>query len=357
MKILIITSSIVPNGGTERVISNLTRIFKNIEGLKVKLISISSTAKDIPAFTFHSTVIHLAQRKLESSIFGKLMWYAKVVPLLKKKIREESPDIVLSMGHNISIMMPFVNRKRVYTFACEHINFHTIPRLYRTIIKVVYPKLYGVIVLSKLAREKLREIHPNIYIIPNSLSFPNTKAANLYKHSIIMVGRISSEKGYDRMPAIASILKRELPDWHINIFGDGPDRKKIEKMCEERDVSDYVTFWGSVSDIREKYLDSSILMLTSYTEALPMAIIEANACGLPVVAYENEGVNSLIESGYNGYKIESDNLNEFAEKVCKIANDPTLRQQMSENSIKASSEYSESSVAEKWRQLFSSISK
>lgn len=348
MKVLILCSSIIPNGGSERAISNLSRILTDIDGIKHKIVSVCSNTNQKCAFEFLGEVIHLDLGNLKNNVLRKIIWYRRAIPRLKKVINTENPDIVLSVGHNISIMLPFITHKNCRTYACEHIAFDTIPYIYRLIIYKVYPHLSGVIVLSNNAKYKMNGVNQNIIVIPNCLTFNPTTTTTLDNKSIIMVGRISKEKGYDRLIPIAEGLKREISDWHINIYGDGPDRENIQNQIEEKNLSDFVTLHGLEERIFEKYPKNDILILTSYTEALPMVIVEANSFGLPVIGYENEGVNALVENEFNGFVVPSNNVSIFIDLLVELALDHKKLMAFSNNSLKMAKKYTYKKICLMW---------
>lgn len=84
---------------------------------------------------------------------------------------------------------------------------------------------------------------------------------------------------------------------------------------------------------------------------MPMVILEAASHGLPVIAYRNEGTELLIKNGYNGFLIDSDNVEAFAEHIKALINNNNLRQRLSQNALKNIEEYSPDNITIKWKQL------
>lgn len=360
MKICIICSSVIPNGGTERAISIASKIFKSVDNIETNILSLCSSENDIPAFEYKCPITHLNLEPLKEKITDKVFWYLKAIRRLKKYIKSGNYDCIIAYGHNISIMLPFIRSKNEKIFAYEHINFDTIPALFHKIITYVYPYLDGVIVLSEIAKRKLTATNTNIIIIPNSIPFnssveiPNIQTFN---NRIIMVGRVSPEKGYERIIPIAKILKSRFPNWTLNIYGDGPDLPKIKEDLEKEDLTGYIICHGQVKDIQNEYPKGDILMLTSYTEALPMVIIEANYFGLPVVAYENEGTQTLIDDGKNGYIINDNDVNSFVDRLENLITNFQEYKVMSDNARLSASNYTIDKVRSKWLQFISINSK
>lgn len=352
MKILIICSSIIPCGGTEKAIANMIRLFSKAEYNECCIVSICSCNNEKPAFEISAPIKHMNIESLSSGLFGKIKWYFNVIPQIRKILEEVAPDIIFSIGHNISIMMPFsIHNTPVY--ACEHIDYTTIPNLSRFFMKCLYPHLTGVVALSKTAKTKMKSLNRNIVVIPNSIKTHNL---NIFDNKdltrFIMVGRISPEKGYDRIIPIAKALKEELTNFSIDIYGDGPMRAEIEKQIKSNNLQDVIKIYGFEKNIAEKYKGSSILLLTSYTEALPMVIIEANSYGLPVIAYDNEGARELIRNDENGFTINNNDVNSYVDKILYLVNNTEKLTAMRYSSYKMSEQYSEDIVNTKWLDLF-----
>lgn len=349
MKIGIICSSVVANGGSERAVSNMTRLFAEIPGVETKVVSLCSADGDSTCFEFAAPIVHAGLRPLQLSMVGKAKWYAGTYKVLRGIVKRHRFDVLLGIGHNVSILLPFVKHGRMMAYACEHIAYDTIPQSSRFLIQKIYPMLDGVIALSRGAAEKLAGLNSRIIVIPNSISFalPNNADAG-EKKSIIMVGRLSAEKGYDRLIPIAAELKKRFPAWRIDVFGDGPMRGVIAEMLRKNSLTDYVNLHGQVSNIGEQYCESDLLMLTSPSEALPMAIIEANSQGLPAIGYENEGTKALIDDGRTGFIIPDGDVDGFIERLGLLIEDRRLREEMGQNALKKVEMFKPERVKQLW---------
>ena len=351
MKIIILCSNIIPSGGTERAIYNLTNLLVKDSRYNISIISACSGNTDIPYFEFKNVnIYHLELPELQINFFNKLNWYRVAQKRLRKKIKELGPDLILGYGHNMNIMLPFiVKREKIY--GCEHINYDTIPYSSKLIMKLIYPFLNGIVVLSKTAQKNYCRLNQNTYVIPNAVSFTQNLPSSLLRKRMIMIGRLSEEKGYERLVPIAQEIKSQVLDWKIDIYGDGPLKGKLKKIFEQEDLSDLITLKGNTTDIQKELNESSFLLMTSYTEALPMAIIEAKTCGVPAIAYECEGTKELITDSVDGFLVKSSK--EFSTKIKLLINDRALLLAMGLNAYISADKYSESNIKEYWDRLFS----
>ena len=107
---------------------------------------------------------------------------------------------------------------------------------------------------------------------------------------------------------------------------------------------------GQVDDILERIKDASVFVLSSVSEGMPNALMEAMALGLPVVATDcpTGGPRQLIQNGENGLLVENQNEAALADAVLKILSDENLSQKLSKNARKITEEYSKEKICAQW---------
>lgn len=346
MKIVIVIADISKTGGTERATINLANML--CQNHEVKILTISD--KKIPFFELNKNVKidALGLQEIPKAIYKKVSWFLSLYRSLKKKLEIYSPDIIVGEGHNISTILPFSKNIGARTIASEHIDYDSIPSWSRALMKYVYPKHYCVVVLSHIARNKILPINKKVEVIPNTLPFESNSNADLVNQRIIMVGRISKEKGYDRLVPIAEKLQQEFPTWKIEIFGNGDLKSQIIELFREKQLHN-VQINEPVKDIQNEYLKSSILFITSYSEAMPMVILEAQSCGLPVIGFRCEGTETLIKNDETGFVVES--ADEFYSKTKLLISDLVRRQNMGISAKKEASYYNSENIKKLWEKI------
>lgn len=129
-----------------------------------------------------------------------------------------------------------------------------------------------------------------------------------FKHSFSLtcVGSISYRKGQDIIvDAVKKLTKQERSRVQINLVGDGPERLTIQKQIEKYQLSDSISWLGSMdnSEIRTILSNSDIFILTSRNEGLPISIIEAMREGLPILSTSISGIPELVKNNHNGILI------------------------------------------------------
>lgn len=197
---------------------------------------------------------------------------------------------------------------------------------------------------------------PNICVIPNANTFEVDKTTKLEHQKAIAVGRLEHQKGFEDMIDAWHAVHQIHPDWTLHIYGEGKLRESLQQQIDRLGLSKVVFLEQPVQNIVEKYLDSSILLMTSRYEGLPMSLLEGQACGLPMVSYTCKcGPKDIITDGENGFLIPEGGIQTMAKKVCTLIEDADLRKQMGQKSKDNSVKFSEVSIMKKWEQLFNQI--
>lgn len=145
---------------------------------------------------------------------------------------------------------------------------------------------------------------------------------------ILFLGRLDPRKGvYELLDAIA-IMRLQIPVV-LTIAGDG-DRRDIQARINALRLADVVEFTGWVvgSEKTKVYADACVYVLPSYAEGLPLAIIEAMAAGLPIVATNVGGIPDVVEDGVNGILVKPRDVTSLAAALIALLRDPELRRKM-----------------------------
>jgi len=194
-------------------------------------------------------------------------------------------------------------------------------------------------------------------VIPNALSFYPETISSCEKKRAIAVGRLVYEKGFDILIDIWATLAKHLPDWELNIFGSGNQKEALQTRIKSLKLESAVHIHEPVKDIIGQYLEHSMLLFPSrYLEALPMALLEAESCGLPLVAFDAPcGPKDIIEDGKNGFLIPAGDNEAFAKRIIELAQSENLRKSMGKTARNHSLQYNEERIMKEWLDLFSRL--
>jgi glycosyltransferase involved in cell wall biosynthesis len=142
------------------------------------------------------------------------------------------------------------------------------------------------------------------------------------------VGRLSPEKGPEVFVRAAMMLKARLPDAHAVLIGEGPMREELLGLRRRYGLEDCVHFAGLWRDMPALYGELDMLVCCSHTEAMPLALLEAMACGLPTVATRVGGVPDIVEHGHTGWLVGAGDFDDIGRCCALLLADADLRRRM-----------------------------
>lgn len=196
----------------------------------------------------------------------------------------------------------------------------------------------------------------NMIVIPNPCVIQTDAVADKSIRRVIAVGRHTVQKGFDRLVDIWKIVHRDYPDWTLEIFGEGDLKITLQRKIEDLDLGNSIFLKSVKTHIEKGYLNSSVFVLSSKYEGLPLVLMEAMECGLPPVAFKCKcGPKDLIEDGKNGLLVENGDIEGFAKALMKLMADMNLRNKMGSEAKRTMMAYTEENIMKKWEKLFQEL--
>lgn len=198
----------------------------------------------------------------------------------------------------------------------------------------------------------------NVKVISNPASFFPDKVSPCTSKQVVAAGRLVGQKGFDRLIAAWKIVVTKHPDWILKIYGDGWLREQLQFQIEELQLQNNCFLENTVSDIAEKFIESSIFVLSSRYEGMAMVVAEAMACGIPVVSYSCHcGPRDIISDGIDGYLVTEGDIDGLAQKIILLIEDEELRKNMGIKARMKAGRYTLDRIGAQWEALFESLLK
>lgn len=200
---------------------------------------------------------------------------------------------------------------------------------------------------------------PNIQVIPNAALFMADRYADMSRKRVIAVGRLDYQKGFDRLIDAWQIVCSTglFQEWRLDIFGQGEWKDMLKARIKEYGLQNSLHLNEPTKEIAKEYADSSMLVMSSNYEGFPMVMIEAMACGLPVVTFDFKcGPRDIIKDEENGLIVPDGDIQALADAMMRLMANESLRQTMSVEARKVTETYSEEVVMRQWVSLFETVS-
>lgn len=280
--------------------------------------------------------------------------------------KELKPDLVLSfIGKNNIMALNTATREDIKVVvsvrADPYMEYNTMAL--KSGMLATFGKAAGIVVQTNDAKKFFpRYIRRKCTILPNAINpaFLRNRFIDEREGSVVMVGRLDENKNHTMvMEAFSEIIKEGHESLKLKIYGDGPDRIKLQRKAIALGIDKNVQFVGMVSNVAEHIEKADLFVLASKQEGMPNALIEAMALGLPCISTDCPcgGPRDLITNGENGLLIPVDDKNALKEAMLKVLNNKELAEKLGKNATKVQEKYSPEASYKKWEKYFENILK
>lgn len=201
----------------------------------------------------------------------------------------------------------------------------------------------AVVVQTHAVEATVRDCAPGIdllAVVPNPLppTLPDRRAydSGQGRYRIVASGRLVAEKQFQGLIRAFAAICRQIADWDLWIWGDGPLRVELERLVAELQLDDRVKIAGATKYLWEKMLESHLFVLTSSHEGFPNALLEAMALGLPAVAFDCEfGPRDISDGGQTAVLVTRDDWTALSAAIKHLALDARKRHRLAESGCSA----------------------
>lgn len=350
-------------GGAERVISQLASNLVS-RGLDCTLITFDKT--DDPNFYPVDTQIkriRLGDKDPRLVVTEKISYlrflYISLLRLFTlrsftKEARDEQHVFISFLTH-INIVTAaaclFTNTKLIVSErTCPKFSAGWFGKILRSL---VYLRADRIVTQTNDGKNFLpRQLRQKVLTIANPIKQhpPGGISAEAHQHRIILgVGRLSREKGFDRLIRIFQKAQNRFADLHLIIVGDGPEKENLTALIAKLKLEAKVSLPGAQANLEPFYEKATIFCLTSFYEGFPNALCEAMSFGIACIAMDcPTGPSEIIDHEINGLLVENGNETKFAEQLIKLIEHDEIRKRISNRAPSVVEKYSQSKINELW---------
>ena len=348
-------------GGAERVATLLANHWVG-QRHDVTLITFGGS-DDKPFFALHEEVAvrGLAAPAVEG-FAGKLGRNVTRVSRLRSLVKELRPDVVVAFMTEANVValwacwgwgVPVIISER------NQPDRPGLGRLHKLARRVSYPSARALVVQTEeIAGWAKGHFRIPIHVIPNPVQLA---PGRLHRNEcgvrfLVSLGRLAPQKGFDVLiRSFASLASRHV-DWHLVIYGEGPDRPFLERLRAESGYADRIQLPGLTKDSVEALGQASLFVLPSRFEGYPNVLLEALACGLPVVATACPGGTAeILRDGLHGMLVAPDDVSALAAALDVMMSAPPPSESCAAQARHAVAEFDIALVGQRWIDLLSLV--
>jgi len=373
MKIVYCTDSLNHLGGIQRVTTVKASALAAIPGNEVYIITVEGGGLSLFPLDSRVKIIHLDVPYYSIDWTSRLNLIKNTMikrkeheRKLKKVLNDIKPDVVISTGTSDKFFLTSITPKssiviREIHFCTKYRRFHAkgwFESFTSTVGEIIDYKIKTYDQVYILTEEDRRwwKNNSKVSVMPNPSSFTPLKSVPEKSKKVIAIGRYTIQKRFDNLLLIWDKVTRRFPDWHLEIWGEGGERPKLENLIKKLGIEKTVSLKGYTPNIEEHLQTTSLLALTSDYEGFAMVLIEAMAFGVPCVSFEcPSGPKDLITDGENGSLVPVDDLNLFADKLAFLMENNQERAEMARKAIKRAGDFTPEKIAERWMNEFERI--
>ena len=356
-KICFLVGNLSNSGGTERV---TTLIANNlVEYSKYEILILSIVDGKIPFFDLDPTIsitsIHDKKISFKSH-------YVSTVWNIRKFVQEKKIDTLIVVDSVACIFtIPALLGLKIKHICWEHFNFkHNNGVKSRDLARHLAARYCdNVITLTETDKlfwhDSLNKIKAKITTIANPCPYNIQDYEKTNSKVVLAVGRLSSQKGFDRLLECWIQVNRIVPDWKLKIVGDGDYRDKLSEFIKHHQLTDSVELVGKTDNVSKYYQEADIFCLSSRYEGFPMVLLETLAFGLPVISFDCETGPAEILANTDSILVPQGNIDLLASSLINLMKNEEKRKVISIKSKEKAKLYQPQSIIQHWIKLLDSF--
>lgn len=387
MKIVYVYDAIARIGGVEKILADKMNYFADVCAYDIYLITAAQGNHPF-SFPISAQVKHIdlnARFHLQYQYKAPLRWWMKwrldcdFERKIKKQIAQIDPDIIIATTYYKADVVCRLECRAKKIIESHCVKSHTgindgikrskpIQLLYDYLLKksflTIEEKSDAIVSLTEGDSKEWNADCKRKFVIPNSIPEIPPATSPRTAQRAISAGRLTKEKAFHRMIAAWMKVYRIHPEWQLDIYGEGEEKKVLLHTIKTLGLEGVVRIHPFSTDLEQEFLDSSMFLLSSLYEGFGLVLIEAMACGLPCIAFDCPyGPGEIIHHNKDGVllpdfdKLSTDahELWTMAWSVNKLISNPSLREKLGNAARENAKRFLPDKVMTKWIDLFNQL--
>ena len=356
---------VIPNlgsGGAERVASLLCNDWAG-QDHEVTLLTFEEAGAE-PFFPLDPRISlrPLAAAELSRGVASMLSKNFARVSRLRAALRALRPDAIVAFMTEANVLTLAAARGLHAPVVISERNQPNRPglgRMHKIARRLTYPLASAIVVQTEgIADWAESRFRVPVHVIPNPVPRAHSAGANAPAGAplIVSLGRLTSQKGLDLLIESFAQLAAKHQTWRVAIYGEGPERAALVRLVAKRGLADKVSLPGVTKDVPAALRQASLFVLPSRYEGYPNALVEALACGLPIVAADCPGATAeILKDGLHGMLVPAGDVPALTRALDAMMSSPELRAAYARRAVGAVTALDVRAIGQRWLDLFASL--
>lgn len=346
------------SGGTERVTTLIANELSKREEYKISILSLTDGLEPFFSLNPDISIYSLYEKKIsfKTKLFG-------VIWKIRQFVKSRNIDTLIVVDSISCIFtVPALYGLQVKHICWEHFNFrHDNGKKARGFARQLAARYCdNIITLTETDKlfwqEGIKKIKAKIIPISN----PSPYSIQTYEKKenskiVLAVGRLSYQKGFDRLLESWIEVSKAMPEWKLKIVGDGEDKLILSEFIKYNQLTASVELVGKTDNVSKYYKEAEIFCLSSRYEGFPMVLLETLAFGLPVISFDCETGPAEILADTDSILIPQDNINLFASSLINLMKNEEKRELINPKSKEKAKLYQPQFIIQQWIKLLDSF--
>lgn len=378
MKITCVIDSL-GGGGAERCMVDLVTNLHD-RGYEVTLMTLWSATPDAYKLPSYIPRIHPPPLELSEEKWYREILRTRSIKGMKKRVErpwkmrtalrtcllETHPDLVISFMDVTNILViGALFLSKIPVIIAEHTDprYHPLSLWWKMWRNFTYPLATRIVMLTEETRDWAKKQWPFSHPIalPNPILSPDppleTKPEYYHKEkNIVALGRLAWVKRFDFLIAAFARVADRFPDWQLTIFGEGELRPQLETQIKELNLEKRIYLPGRIPKPTSIMAHGDFLVLSSYYEGFPNALLEGMSCGLPIISVDcPSGPRAIIRDGIDGILVPFNNLQALSEAMADLMENDEKRKILAQNAPDVLDRFSVERIMGIWDEMIREI--
>jgi glycosyltransferase involved in cell wall biosynthesis len=362
MRIALVVSSL-DAGGAERVVSGLANRWAGY-GHEIAVITLHPPASDFYELSPLVERVSLGLVAESSNPAAAVLMNLRRMRRIRIALTRWRPSVAISFIDRMNVLVLAATAgTRTPIIVSERVDprEHIADRATSALRPLLYRRADTVVVQTTEVAEWVRRQGWNrsIEVIPNAVDGDVIGPVRLHEpnqHRLVAAGRLVPQKGFDLLLAAFAVAAQAVPGWRLAIYGDGPERERLQQQATDLGIADLVDLPGTVPNLPAELRSASVFILSSRYEGFPNVLAEAMALGLAVVSFRcRSGPGDLITDDVDGILVAPEDEAALALALIRVMSDGAVRQRLATRAAGVRDRLHPSTIDSEWFRVVEAV--